>query len=84
MVAGRTAKAGLSCANLRMGIKDGEVMIALDFGELFGIVEVAQAGADAGMQPCIRENHGCRDDRSGQWAAPRLVHAGDEGEALLP
>ena len=66
------------------GGDEGEEFLALQFGELLGIVQAFEFARQAGFRPFRRQNGGGGNDRPGERPAPGLVHARDAREILLP
>ena len=73
-----------SPADVRMRGQDRVILLALRFGELLGVVEATEGAGQTRFQPGTREHDGAGDHRPRERATAGLIHARDDGQALLP
>src|ERR1035437_7155902 len=76
--------AGYRIANFGMRGEGGEILLALRFGELLGIVEAAESAAQARFRPTTWKHDRGGDHRPRKRTAASLINTRDERQAFLP
>ncbi len=70
--------------DIAVGRQNGEVLFALLFSKLLGVVEPAKLREQTRLSPGRRKHDRRSHHRPRQWAATGFIHSGHEPDALCP